>query len=127
MKINSVFVATVPLLSLILLEKDFLSREINEICPLMCDKKTFIFMDYNQEIAGEKRIKIFQSDGKKGQKSKLLRLAEYRAQKSNWKLCGPYLSERAWGTVREDYNGTGSAWEYFPHDHTLMLKSFTLI
>jgi hypothetical protein len=80
MKINSVFVATVPLLSLILLEKDFLSREINEICPLMRDKKTFIFMDYNQEIAGEKRIKIFQSDGKKGQKSKLLRLAEYRAK-----------------------------------------------
>jgi hypothetical protein len=32
-------------------------------------------------------------------------------------LLGPYLSERAWGTVREDYSAQGSAWEYFPHDH----------
>ncbi len=34
-----------------------------------------------------------------------------------WKRWGPYLSERAWGTVREDYSEHGSAWEYFPHDH----------
>jgi hypothetical protein len=33
------------------------------------------------------------------------------------KLWGPYLSERQWGTVREDYSADGSAWEYFPHDH----------
>jgi hypothetical protein len=32
-----------------------------------------------------------------------------------WKRWGPYLSERQWGTVREDYSDTGSAWEYFPH------------
>jgi hypothetical protein len=37
--------------------------------------------------------------------------------KVNWKHWGPYLSERAWGTVREDYSPDGSAWEYFPHDH----------
>ncbi len=30
---------------------------------------------------------------------------------------GPYLSERQWGTVREDYSAQGNAWEYFPHDH----------
>ena len=30
---------------------------------------------------------------------------------------GPYLSERQWGTVREDYSSDGNAWEYFPHDH----------
>ena len=36
---------------------------------------------------------------------------------AGWKLWGPYLAERAWGTVREDYSGDGSAWEYFPHDH----------
>ena len=35
----------------------------------------------------------------------------------NWKRWGPYLSERAWGTVREDYSAGGTAWEYFPHDH----------
>jgi hypothetical protein len=34
-----------------------------------------------------------------------------------WKRWGPYLSERAWGTVREDYSPGGTAWEYFPHDH----------
>ena len=34
-----------------------------------------------------------------------------------WDLWGPYLSERTWGTVREDYSATGEAWNYFPHDH----------
>jgi Glycosyl hydrolase family 63 C-terminal domain len=34
-----------------------------------------------------------------------------------WRLWGPYLSERAWGTVREDYSQDGSAWSYFPHEH----------
>ena len=37
--------------------------------------------------------------------------------RSQWKRWGPYLSERAWGTVREDYSPHGNAWEYFPHDH----------
>jgi hypothetical protein len=45
------------------------------------------------------------------------RLIEYRQRKSNWKKWGPYLSERAWGTVREDYSADGSAWDFFPHDH----------
>jgi len=36
---------------------------------------------------------------------------------ADWKNWGPYLSERAWGTVREDYSVTGEAWEHFPHDH----------
>src|SRR4249919_2598201 len=34
-----------------------------------------------------------------------------------WYEWGPYLSERAWGTVREDYSEGGTAWDYFPHDH----------
>src|SRR5437016_2745030 len=45
------------------------------------------------------------------------RLAEDRAGQNNWKRWGPYLSERQWGTVREDYSTFGNAWEYFPHDH----------
>ncbi|GIK57427.1 MAG: glucosidase [Chloroflexi bacterium] len=45
------------------------------------------------------------------------RLLAHRQQKTNWKLWGPYLSERAWGTVREDYSAYGTAWDYFPHDH----------
>jgi hypothetical protein len=35
----------------------------------------------------------------------------------NWKRWGPYLSERQWGTVREDYSADGNCWEYFPHEH----------
>src|SRR5271168_4113641 len=34
-----------------------------------------------------------------------------------WKGWGPYLSERQWGTVREDYSANGAAWDYLPHDH----------
>lgn len=45
------------------------------------------------------------------------RLAESDAREKHWKRWGPYLSERAWGTVREDYSGDGSAWDYFPHEH----------
>ncbi len=45
------------------------------------------------------------------------RLAAARDSRSPWKRWGPYLSERAWGTVREDYSENGTAWEYFPHDH----------
>ena len=45
------------------------------------------------------------------------RLEEDRQRKKYWKRWGPYLSERGWGTVREDYSATGCAWDYFPHDH----------
>jgi hypothetical protein len=45
------------------------------------------------------------------------RLAEDGARKRNWKRWGPYLSERQWGTVREDYSPWGDCWTSFPHDH----------
>ena len=45
------------------------------------------------------------------------RLEEARTRKRHWKRWGPYLSERQWGTVREDYSPGGTAWESFPHDH----------
>lgn len=45
------------------------------------------------------------------------RLAEHREHQAHWHRWGPYLSERQWGTVREDYSTDGSAWSYFPHDH----------
>src|SRR3954465_12821032 len=44
------------------------------------------------------------------------RLAEDAARKANWKRWGPYLSERQWATVREDYSPDGDCWSYFPHD-----------
>lgn len=45
------------------------------------------------------------------------RLDQHHRRQANWKNWGPYLSERAWGTVREDYSYNGEAWDYFPHDH----------
>ena len=45
-----------------------------------------------------------------------VRLEEAREQKAPWKKWGPYLSERQWGTVREDYSEGGDAWDYFSHD-----------
>jgi hypothetical protein len=45
------------------------------------------------------------------------RLEGARTGKEAWRLWGPYLSERQWGTVREDYSENGTAWEYLPHDH----------
>src|SRR5215472_13989776 len=45
------------------------------------------------------------------------RLEESRQRKVHWKRWGPYLSERQWGTVREDYSPHGTAWDFFPHDH----------
>jgi hypothetical protein len=46
-----------------------------------------------------------------------VRLAEDKHCVRRWKFFGPYLSERQWGTVREDYSPDGTAWEYFPHEH----------
>jgi hypothetical protein len=46
-----------------------------------------------------------------------IRLQESRERTAHWKRWGPYLSERAWGTVREDYSPNGDAWDYLPHDH----------
>src|SRR5882724_217235 len=44
------------------------------------------------------------------------RLRQADAKLAPWKYWGAYLSERQWGTVREDYSANGSAWEYLPHD-----------
>lgn len=49
--------------------------------------------------------------------SEKIRLDEDAGRERNWKRWGPYLSERQWGTVREDYSSDGSAWTYFPHEH----------
>src|SRR3954471_21572371 len=44
------------------------------------------------------------------------RLAADAREAHAWKRWGPYLAERQWGTVREDYSATGECWTYFPHD-----------
>src|SRR6516225_6813857 len=48
--------------------------------------------------------------------AEVLRLWEARTNKTPWRKWGPYLSERQWGTVREDYSQDGNAWDYFTHD-----------
>src|SRR5512136_1869881 len=49
--------------------------------------------------------------------SETIRLEEARKDGAEWKKWGPYLSERQWGTVREDYSENGDAWNFFTHDH----------
>ncbi len=48
--------------------------------------------------------------------SEHVRLREAREGTAHWRKWGPYLSERQWGTVREDYSESGDAWNYFTHD-----------
>src|SRR5258708_33709098 len=45
------------------------------------------------------------------------RLDEANAHRQAWRKWGPYVSERQWGTVREDYSSDGDAWNHFPHEH----------
>jgi hypothetical protein len=53
----------------------------------------------------------------KGRRAMTAEHERLRSDPDAWRRWGPYLSERAWGTVREDYSPDGTAWEYFPHDH----------
>src|SRR6478609_4130657 len=46
------------------------------------------------------------------------RIEDDTSRRANWKRWGPYLSERQWATVREDYSAGGECWDYFPHDHS---------
>jgi hypothetical protein len=47
------------------------------------------------------------------------RLEDGLLQAGEWYRWGPYVSERQWGTVREDYSADGNAWDYLPHDHAV--------
>ncbi|XP_064110111.1 uncharacterized protein LOC135217940 [Macrobrachium nipponense] len=57
------------------------------------------------------------SSGPSKEDAESLRLQEDKSRATNWKRWGPYLSERQWGTVREDYSHDGDCWSYLPHDH----------
>ncbi len=58
-----------------------------------------------------------QADGRVPRSAEQARLHEADRQAVPWRRWGPYLSERAWGTVREDYSANGDAWAYFPFEH----------
>jgi hypothetical protein len=79
-------------------------------------------------IGGSRRAKRRQQDELRAEEERRVdqrnlhgaereRLAEADSGERAWREWGPYLSERAWGTVREDYSPYGSAWAYLPHDH----------
>jgi hypothetical protein len=59
-------------------------------------------------------LKAASKNGARGEEQK--RMDEARRELTPWRKWGPYLSERQWGTVREDYSADGNAWEHFPHD-----------
>ena len=63
-------------------------------------------------------MKSQKQSGAGGQDAEQGRLIEAREQQTPWRKWGPYLSERQWGTVREDYSQDGNAWNYFSHDHS---------
>ena len=67
--------------------------------------------------AGEKWSRAHGSTAAGRERGETWRSEEDRLGQRPWKKWGPYLSERQWGTVREDYSPHGNAWEYFPHDH----------
>jgi len=74
----------------------------------------------NKDMAATSRAGQSAKDGghtAKTPDAESTRLRECRESAVPWKKWGPYLSERQWGTVREDYSENGDAWEYFPHDH----------
>jgi hypothetical protein len=68
-------------------------------------------------LAAAKHVAAQQRSEESAQTAEQRRLQECTAAQSAWKKWGPYLSERQWGTVREDYSPHGNAWEHFPHDH----------
>src|SRR3954467_9702821 len=59
-----------------------------------------------------------QPEGSTSVNAEETRLASARDEKAPWRAWGPYLSERQWGTVREDYSADGNAWAYFSHDQS---------
>src|ERR1700756_5552843 len=73
------------------------------------------------EFENRRRDKAATASGKPNlaylETSEQRRLNETREKGVPWKKWGPYLSERQWGTVREDYSHDGNAWDYFSHDH----------
>jgi len=60
------------------------------------------------------------AQSKHGKTAELNRLDQDEKRQANWKRWGPYLSERQWGTVREDYSRDGACWDYFSHDAARM-------
>src|SRR5215831_11861825 len=74
-----------------------------------------VLLLYKESRAGTEPI--HRSQRGRTMKEEQARLRAARDRKAHWRRWGPYLSERQWGTVREDYSADGNAWEYFPHDH----------
>src|SRR5262245_481022 len=73
---------------------------------------------YNRGMAAKRRSRSSTTTTSSGLvTAEHRRLLACRTAAADWKMWGPYLAERAWGTVREDYSADGAAWDYLPHDH----------
>ena len=92
-----------------------LGSEFLELTEYLAPKGRPIPVDSRSNDRWFQHVAIITSDMDRAYEA--LRLEEDARRKKNWKRWGPYLSERAWGTVREDYSAYGTAWDYFPHDH----------
>jgi hypothetical protein len=68
-----------------------------------------------REVESRRPSRLLRVPAQASASAEARRLEEDRRRKKNWKRWGPYLAERAWGTVREDYSPDGAAWDYFPH------------
>ncbi|HEX7009911.1 MAG TPA: glucosidase [Phycisphaeraceae bacterium] len=72
---------------------------------------------HDPEHAGTVRMPSSQPQRRRRRNAEVIRLEQAEARRMNWKRWGPYLAERQWGTVREDYSPDGACWSYFPHEH----------
>jgi hypothetical protein len=81
--------------------------------------KRVVFSRHRREFALDSGAGAKQGSAAMGNPlaAELIRLGEEASRTQNWQRWGPYLAEREWGTVREDYSADGEAWRYFPHEH----------
>src|ERR1035441_4256112 len=83
---------------------------IRRACEVRCRQQQF--------FATMSSVRMRTGSGERdGVNAERERLARAHARSEHWYRWGPYLAERQWGTVREDYSPDGSAWTYLPHDH----------
>jgi hypothetical protein len=82
-----------------------------------CQRPHCVEYSWRQRVLSVARLNLPQPQTEITINAESQRLQEARDRKEPWKKWGPYLSERPWGTVREDYSENGNAWDYFSHDH----------
>src|SRR5262249_52456079 len=88
-----------------------------DLGPILCARLVIDNRTRMGSSSEQPRHRAASNTGGHGMPTESVRLEEARDGKAPWKKWGPYLSERQWGTVREDYSAGGDAWNFFSHDH----------